>query len=89
MSENEEQRVDIACQRLVELVTEYLEGTLDPPTVAAIEAHLAICPPCLEYIDQFRTTVDLLGHVPVDSLSDTTKNDLLTAFREFSPNHNH
>jgi anti-sigma factor RsiW len=75
----------IQCRELVELVTEYLEGTLDSDTRAEFEAHLAICPGCMEYVQQMRTTLHLVGDIPVDDLSDEAKAALLAAFRDFRP----
>ena len=37
------QRVEMTCQELVELVTEYLEGTLAPSERQRFEAHLGRC----------------------------------------------
>ena len=71
----------ITCQEVVELVTDYLEGTLDEPTRSEIEAHLALCPGCAEYLRQMRTTLEVVGHVPLDSLSGQARDDLLAAFR--------
>jgi anti-sigma factor RsiW len=72
---------DIACIELVELLTEYLEGVLPDVEVAAIEAHLAVCPHCQVYLDQMRATIEALGTVPVESLSDEAQDSLLAAFR--------
>jgi Predicted transmembrane transcriptional regulator (anti-sigma factor) len=72
---------DIACIELVELLTDYLEGVLPPDEVAAVEAHLADCPPCRRYLDQMRATIDALGSVPVETLSDEACETLLEAFR--------
>ena len=71
---------DIACNELVELLTEYLEGTLPRAEVAAIEAHLAICEGCQQYLDQMQATIAALGSVPVESLSEDAIDTLLTAF---------
>ncbi|MGI5127915.1 anti-sigma factor family protein [Pseudonocardia sp. CA-107938] len=73
---------DIACIELVELLTEYLEGTLPDDEVAAIEAHLAICAPCRIYLAQMRATIAALGSVPVDTLSASAQDSLLAAFRD-------
>lgn len=73
---------DIACIELVELLTEYLEGVLPDDEVAAIEAHLALCPPCRVYLEQMRATIDALGSVPVETLSVEAQDTLLAAFRE-------
>ncbi|MEP6762095.1 MAG: zf-HC2 domain-containing protein [Sporichthyaceae bacterium] len=73
----------ISCQEVVELVTDYLEGELDDATRAELEAHLALCPGCGIYLEQMRQTIDELGHVPVESLSEQAQNDLVAAFRTF------
>ena len=38
-----ESRDPSSCEELVELATEYLEGTLPPETVELLERHLAEC----------------------------------------------
>ena len=71
---------DIACNELVELLTEYLEGTLPADEAAAIEEHLRGCDGCRTYLDQLRTTIELLGSATVDTLSEQAYEDLLAAF---------
>jgi len=73
----------ITCQEVVELVTDYLEGELDDSTRAELEAHLALCPGCDAYLTQMRVTIDELGHVPVESLSEEAQDGLMAAFRSF------
>ena len=46
------------------------------------EKHLALCDACTRYIEQMRETLDLLGTVPVDSLSAEAQSTLLDAFRD-------
>ena len=43
-------RRDLVCQQAVELVTDYLEGTLSRAARRRFEAHLAGCPHCTEYL---------------------------------------
>ena len=74
---------DLSCKELVELVTEYLEGGLDAIDRARFEAHLTTCPPCRAHLGEMRRTIDVLGHVPEDSLSPEAEQDLLTAFRDW------
>ena len=52
---------DMPCRDVVEIVTSYLEGDLDPSLRARFEAHLADCPDCALYVDQMRQTVGLTG----------------------------
>lgn len=73
---------EMSCQELVELVTEYLEGTLGARDRRRVAEHLEGCDACVRYIDQMRATLDLLGTVPVDSLSPEAQATLLAAFRD-------
>lgn len=71
----------IECRRVVELVTDYLEGQLDESTRLEFEAHLALCSGCAEYLAQLRATLDAVGQIPLDTLSDRAMEDLIAAFR--------
>jgi anti-sigma factor RsiW len=72
----------VSCQEVVELVTDYLEGELDPDMTAEVEAHLALCDGCDRYLEQMRATIRALGTVPVPSLSETAQDELVRAFRD-------
>jgi anti-sigma factor RsiW len=50
---------DLTCRGLVELVTEYLDGTLPEHEHARFEAHMLACDGCERYVEQIRTTVAL------------------------------
>ena len=71
----------IPCQQVVEMVTDYLEGDLSRRDRRRFEHHLAGCPHCSAYLAQMRATIQALGSVPVDSLSDEACDALLAAFR--------
>jgi anti-sigma factor RsiW len=82
---NDEQRtpgMTVHCQEIVELVTDYLEGVLDPDMTAEVEAHLELCDGCDIYVEQMRATMRALGKVPVDTLSETAQAELVRAFRD-------
>jgi anti-sigma factor RsiW len=72
----------LTCQEVVELVTDYLEGSLGWRDRRRFEKHLRACDACSRYIEQMRETLDLLGAVPVDTLSTEAQSTLLDAFRE-------
>jgi ribosomal protein S18 acetylase RimI-like enzyme len=48
---------DLACQALVELVTDYLEDALPPAERARFDAHLAGCGDCETYLAQIRAVI--------------------------------
>ena len=71
------------CDEFVELVTGYLEGTLDPDVERRFVAHLAECDGCDRYLEQFRRTIASLGTLPAESLSGAARDRLLNAFRDW------
>jgi anti-sigma factor RsiW len=72
---------EMTCRELVELVTEYLEGTLPARDRVRFEQHVDECAYCGEYIEQMRLTVDALGRLSPESLAPETERELLGAFR--------
>ena len=74
---------DMDCNELVELVTAYLDGSLDPETRARFDVHLIECDGCENYLQQFRTTVDTLGRIGDDELDPAFRDRLLGAFRDW------
>jgi anti-sigma factor RsiW len=73
---------ELACIELVELLTDYLEDALPPDRAAAVEAHLATCPPCQVHLAQLQATIDALGWIPQPTLTDAAYDRLLSAFRD-------
>jgi anti-sigma factor RsiW len=71
----------LSCQELVELVTDYFEGTLSPEDRTRFEDHLADCDGCAAYLEQMRRTVAALGHLPREAVSPEAERELLDAFR--------
>jgi len=76
----------LTCQQVVELVTEYLDGAMEPARRARFEAHLADCRGCTNYLEQFRTTVAVIGRVEldVDDIPAPVMSELLSAFRNWA-----
>ena len=74
---------DLACNELVEIVTEYVEGALTPSERARVEAHLRNCPGCTAYVEQMRETIRLTGRLREDDIPADVRESLLDAFRDF------
>lgn len=72
---------DMTCKELVELVSEYLEGTLPADLRARLERHLSGCDGCTHYVEQMRQTIRLTGQVREEDLTPTQRDDLLRLFR--------
>jgi anti-sigma factor RsiW len=76
-------RRELACQEVVELVTDYLEGALSPADHRRFETHLAGCPHCTEYLAQMRETITLVGRVTPEDLTPQMSTDLTDLYRRW------
>lgn len=75
---------ELTCEEFVELVTDYLDGAMDPPAVRRFEAHAALCPGCDVYLDQIRDTVATVRRLAPEHLDPEARDRLLEAFRDWS-----
>lgn len=73
----------MTCQELVELVTEYLEGTLPRRGRKRFERHIADCEWCERYLEQMRVTIRTVGRLEADSISPEARDELLAAFSDW------
>jgi anti-sigma factor RsiW len=73
----------LVCQKVVELVTDYLEGALSPADRQRLETHLAGCPNCTEYLAQMRETIRLTGRLTPDDLTPAMRTDLTDLYRRW------
>jgi anti-sigma factor RsiW len=73
----------LTCRHVVEIVTDYLEGTLSRRDRRRVERHLAGCDGCSTYVEQMRATLAALGTVPEESLTPDARDALLHAFRDW------
>ena len=76
-------RRDLVCQQAVELVTDYLEGTLSLPARRRFEAHLSGCPHCTEYLAQMRETISLTGRLAPEDLTPQMREEFVDLFRRW------
>jgi anti-sigma factor RsiW len=74
---------DLVCRQAVDLMADYLDGRLDAHQVRRLEAHLAGCPHCTEYLAQLRVTIDALGHADPADLDDEALDDLVHLYRQW------
>jgi anti-sigma factor RsiW len=74
---------DLACNELVELVTDYLEGALPPPERSRFELHLSACEACGHYLEQMKLTIRTLGRLSEDTIEPQARDELLSLFRDW------
>jgi len=70
MSEGTPTDPDLPCQEFVELVTDYLDGALDPTHRHRVDAHLEICSGCRTVLAQWREVIELSGRLDADDVDD-------------------
>lgn len=73
----------LTCREFVELLTDYLEHALEPCERADVERHLVICRGCSNYVEQMRSTIDLLGRIESGADGGPHGEKLLSMFREW------
>jgi anti-sigma factor RsiW len=73
----------LSCQELVELVTDYLEGSLPEGERRRFDEHVDGCEGCRRYVEQMRATLGVTGELSPESLDPETEQALLTTFRSW------
>lgn len=74
---------DLQCRQAVELVTDYLEGSLTGRQRRRFEKHLRACDGCEAYLEQVKVTIATLGRVAPDDLDADALDRLVDLFREY------
>jgi anti-sigma factor (TIGR02949 family) len=74
------------CKQVFALLSEYLDAELPDQSCEELRAHLADCPPCIEFLDSLKRTIGLCHCCePVENpapLSPETRERMLAAYRK-------
>ena len=74
------------CKELFAALSQYLDKELPPGDCAAIEAHIAGCAPCVEFVNSLRKTVDLCrgakASLELPPMPEDVREKLLEAYRQ-------
>jgi anti-sigma factor RsiW len=73
----------LVCRDAVALMSDYLDGALTARDRDRLEAHLATCPHCTEYLAQIEATIAAAGHVQPDDLSAEALDELVALYRRW------
>ena len=71
------------CIQLVELVTDYLEGSMPAEQRARFDEHIAGCDGCTTYLEQFRIMIRLTGMLSEEQIAPEARDTLLGVFRDW------
>ncbi len=72
----------ITCKQLIDFIADYVSGDLSAPERMEFERHLAVCPPCVNYLKSYRDTIRLGKAAfaePEAPVPNTVPNDLIRA----------
>ena len=73
------------CTEVFSLLSEYLNPELPPEACREVETHLAGCPPCIEFAESLRKTVELCrGYRPTElpePMANNARKQVLDAFQ--------
>lgn len=72
---------ELVCQQIVEMITDYLEGTLSRSQRRRFEAHLEGCEHCSEYLEQMRATIRLTGRLRTEDLTPAMREEFRALYR--------
>jgi len=78
-----DRRRSLACQQVVEMVTDYLEGAMPAAGRRRLEHHLTGCRYCTEYLAQIRETIRLAGRVTPEDLTPQMRTELTDLYRRW------
>ena len=72
---------NMSCQELVDLMTEYFEGSLTFTDRIRFQIHLGFCVGCRNYLNQMKHTIRTLGKLPSEPMPTEVREELLKRFR--------
>jgi anti-sigma factor (TIGR02949 family) len=72
-----------SCREIVDMVTDYLEGTMPPDLRVEFERHVAACPPCRGYLQQMRGMLRAAGRLREEELPAHLRSALLEHFADW------
>jgi predicted anti-sigma-YlaC factor YlaD len=75
----------MTCKEFVEIVTDYLEGSMSFWTRLRFHLHLGMCLGCRIYLKQLKQTIHTLGRLPQDPAPPAVREELVRRFRAWKP----
>ena len=72
----------LACREFVELVTDYLDESLEAAMGVRVDDHLRLCEGCRNYLDEMRSTVATIGRAgQLEEPDEQVRAGVIAAFR--------
>ena len=71
----------MTCKEFVEIVTDYLEGSMSLGKTLRFHLHLGLCLGCRHYLKQMKQTIHTLGRLPQEPPPSDVREELIRRFR--------
>lgn len=72
----------VTCEECIEVLVDYVDGSMDAMTVQAFEAHFSDCPPCTDFLRTYKTTITVSKKVLDEPIPDAVSTRLRSFLRE-------
>lgn len=72
---------NFSCQKIAQLITDYLDGSLTLMERIRFQMHLGLCFACRNYLRQMEYTIAILGQLPPEPVPQHVREELLKRFR--------
>jgi len=69
---------EIRCREIVDLLADYLDGSLPGETARQLEAHLEGCSPCIAFVNTYRGTVNAVRQLSETELPPELRERLIS-----------
>lgn len=70
------------CKRVLEILSDYVDGELSPDQCQQIQEHLEDCPECHDFVETFRESLELTHNLDKKLPPQDVCESILRAFRE-------
>ncbi len=73
------------CEKLLECLSDYIDGELAPELCNKIEEHTANCEECACVLEKLKETVDILRSLPVEKVPEQKEKEILETIKKCFP----
>lgn len=71
----------VTCEECIDVLVDYVDGTMDAVTTEAFEAHFADCQPCVDFLKTYQATIRVSGRVLDEPIPEAVRERLHTFLR--------
>ena len=73
----------ICCKECLDLLYDYLEGDLDSETTKSLEEHFEDCPPCISFLNTYKSTTNICREtLSQTKIPEAVRDSLLKVLKE-------